>query len=218
MKRLEDIYTAEWFHHDFQGLRGEFAMAADGVWREFAPVRVLDVGCGPAFLLERLQKRGAQVLGVEGSKHGIDYASEEVRARLHHIDLRTANALPAFEDPLEAERAALGRSSGKTDRWAITADVVVCTEVLEHVEPEYAAHVVQLLADAADVGVPIVVTAAPPGQDGHHHVNCQPPEYWDRRFARWGLAPDFEATARMRLRWSALERLSHMTRNVRVYR
>ena len=32
------------------------------------------------------------------------------------------------------------------------------------------------------------MTHALPGQGGHHHVNCQPPEYWIEKMARRGYA------------------------------
>jgi SAM-dependent methyltransferase len=53
-------------------------------------------------------------------------------------------------------------------------DLVHCQEVVEHISPEY----VQNLIDTFKSGHYICMTHAVPGQYGHHHVNCQPDEYW----------------------------------------
>lgn len=53
-------------------------------------------------------------------------------------------------------------------------DLVHCQEVAEHI-PEI--HVDNFLATLAN-GNTIVMSHAEPGQNGYHHVNCQPAEYW----------------------------------------
>ena len=52
-------------------------------------------------------------------------------------------------------------------------------EVAEHIEPEYAEQYVINLCSFGDL---ILLTAAPPGQGGHGHVNCQPKRYWEKLF------------------------------------
>ena len=42
------------------------------------------------------------------------------------------------------------------------------------------------------------MTHALPGQDGHHHVHLQPPEYWIEHLAMFGLHLLPEDTARVR--------------------
>ena len=59
--------------------------------------------------------------------------------------------------------------------WLPVYDWVMCLEVLEHVPKEYESTVLDNLARAAGTG--IVLSWAIPGQGGHHHVNCQPPEH-----------------------------------------
>jgi SAM-dependent methyltransferase len=53
-------------------------------------------------------------------------------------------------------------------------DLVHCCETVEHIDAEYVDHVIDTLA----CGRVICMTAAEPFQPGHHHVNCQPQEYW----------------------------------------
>jgi hypothetical protein len=75
-------------------------------------------------------------------------------------------------------------------------DVVISTEVAEHLPERVADAFVDALASQGDV---IVFTAATPGQGGLDHVNEQPHSYWIAKFATRGLAFD-EATS---LRWRA---------------
>ena len=49
------------------------------------------------------------------------------------------------------------------------------------------------------------VTHAEPGQNGHHHVNCQTTDYWIKVFAEHGFEHIAEETRMFRLtdRWRA---------------
>ena len=60
-------------------------------------------------------------------------------------------------------------------------DLVHCQEVVEHIREE---HLENLLSSLA-CGKFIVMTNALPGQPGHHHVNCQPTEYWIEHLKRY---------------------------------
>lgn len=53
-------------------------------------------------------------------------------------------------------------------------DLVHCQEVVEHIEERYLNNLLKSLT----CGRIVLMTHALPGQTGHHHVNCQPPEYW----------------------------------------
>jgi hypothetical protein len=52
--------------------------------------------------------------------------------------------------------------------------LVHCHEVVEHIEEQYLDNLLTSLMS----GKFILMTHATPGQDGYHHVNCQPSEYW----------------------------------------
>lgn len=200
-KTLDEIYDEVWFRHDFEGLQPEFDLVANGIAREFdnsqcRPI-VLDVGCGPGMLLSRLSAIGWEVHGYDGSQHSLVMAPSNVKDSITIADI-------VYMRPGE---------------WGLchhdTFDVAICTEVAEHLDEEDAPKLVKLLASAM---CPVVFTAAPPGQDGHHHVNCQLPLYWHELFLAEGMIVDDITTTRLRLRWSSLKRLSHMTRNVMVFR
>lgn len=200
--KLEDIYTREWFEHDFAELQPEFDVVADSLVRQFRPRLAVDIGCGPGMLLHGLHKRGVSVLGFEGSQHGIEYARDRKNPASGTMVLRDITGpdmtLEGWVKPSDYE-----------------GTVIICTEVAEHLEACHADGLVKLLCSAM---CPIVFTAAPPGQDGHHHVNLQPEDYWWKLFAGRGAFLDERATVELRTRWYGLQRLGHMRNNLMVFR
>jgi SAM-dependent methyltransferase len=73
-------------------------------------------------------------------------------------------------------------------------DLVHCVETVEHIEAEYLTIVLATLAS----GRVVMLTAAPPGQQGYHHVNCQPQAYWIDAMREWGYTHSSIDTARVR--------------------
>ena len=74
-------------------------------------------------------------------------------------------------------------------------DLCMSIETLEHIEEEYAQVVVESIARCAPVAY---ITAAPPGQSGHHHINLQPQEYWRARFSEAGMEYDQALSHKLR--------------------
>ena len=68
-------------------------------------------------------------------------------------------------------------------------------EFLEHVEEKYQDFYMQAFAKCKYV----LATAAGPGHAGHHHVNCQTQEYWEKVFLNYGFAIDSVETERIRV-------------------
>jgi hypothetical protein len=58
--------------------------------------------------------------------------------------------------------------------YVMPVDFVWSCEVAEHIMPAKVGNYVDTLCN----GKIIAMTHALPGQTGHNHVNCQPPEYW----------------------------------------
>jgi hypothetical protein len=73
-------------------------------------------------------------------------------------------------------------------------DLCWSVEFVEHIEEEFVPNVLWTF-EAARV---LVLSHAVPGQDGVHHVNCQPAEYWLRRLqlAGWDFRERDTATLR----------------------
>ncbi len=66
--------------------------------------------------------------------------------------------------------------------YVMPVDLAWSCEVAEHIAPDKVHHYLDTLAN----GRIIAMTHAVPGQDGHHHVNCQPSEYWIEALASRG--------------------------------
>lgn len=62
-------------------------------------------------------------------------------------------------------------------------DLVWMCEFVEHVEEQYIHNIIPCLK----VGSLVLMTHAFPGQQGHHHVNCRPQDYWLGFMASTGL-------------------------------
>ena len=60
------------------------------------------------------------------------------------------------------------------DRVYTRVDLVHCHEVVEHIEAQF----LDNLLSSLTCGKFILMTHAGPGQNGYHHVNLQPQEYW----------------------------------------
>lgn len=80
-------------------------------------------------------------------------------------------------------------------------DLAWSAEFLEHVEEKFIPNYMAAFQRCKRA----VITHGEPGQHGHHHVNCQPDNYWVDVFAKWGFLHDTVETAVLRStdRWRA---------------
>jgi 2-polyprenyl-3-methyl-5-hydroxy-6-metoxy-1,4-benzoquinol methylase len=84
-----------------------------------------------------------------------------------------------------------------------TTDVVICTEVAEHVYEERADALVAAVCMRARTRV--IWSAAPPGQEWEGHVNLQPPDYWLTKFTANGFNVNPADTKALRDNMRALQ-------------
>lgn len=129
---------------------------------------VLDLGCGFGYSMEYfVHQLKLDALGVDGCEKCVK--GHKFPDRILKHDLTQS---PCF--------------SGKQ------VDMVWCCEVLEHIEEKFLQNVLDTLYYHARKLV--VVTAAPPGSPGYHHVNCQKPEYWIEKLSSHRLRYNAEET------------------------
>jgi SAM-dependent methyltransferase len=142
---------------------------------------VLDVGCGPGRVMHHLMEFGHDVYGFDGSRHALQAAPAAVRPYIEQKNL--------VLDEIKFD----------------THDLVMCTEVAEHLDAQYADILVDIVCRHARKSV--FWTAAVQGQGGLDHVNEQPPEYWFEKFGDHGFVVDAEATLSLRNRLGSLHKL-----------
>ena len=73
-------------------------------------------------------------------------------------------------------------------------DIGWSVEFVEHVDEQYAHNYIDTMQHCKY----LIITYAPPGWPGHHHVNCQPEEYWIDILAMHGLVYNKKRTTELR--------------------
>jgi len=155
---------------DTNGFSADLRRIGAALWALYRPARVADVGCSIGNVLAGLM--AAAVADPTHPPGLVVHAYESPQA----IGVfRESPRLPQI--PLEAFTAI--RMEELTDWHLDPVDLVVCTEVGEHLTPEQGRNLVDNLTCAADR---VVWSAALPNVGGIGHINLQPLEYWDAAF------------------------------------
>ena len=138
---------------------------------------VLDVGCAQGFLMEPLHDEGFSVQGIEASEDVVEFLPDAL-----------------------VPRVTIGDFCEVTGHY----DLVCCVEVAEHIEPARSEELVEKLCALSNKW--IYFTAAPPGQDGHGHINCRPHRHWIQWFEKHEWYVREELTEKFRRDLDAVER------------
>jgi hypothetical protein len=120
---------------------------------------------------------------------------------------RMAGCKPSIGIDVSAVSAKLAKKWAKLLVWDLGQplelrshfELVSCIEVAEHMAPEAADVLVDNIAKHARKWV--VFTAAPPGQGGDGHINCQPAEYWKQLFLDRGMTFEPLLTEQLQYAW-----------------
>lgn len=153
------LYNKEYFNRyaKTSGWKVDGLHMADIMYRLIKPKSVLDVGCGAGRILSTLKEK------YKCNVKGIDYSPDAFN-----------HANPNISDYLFVEDAT--SKDFKCDR---KYDLVICTEVAEHLENKLALAMIDNLCKSGDT---ILFSAAIPGQSGTGHINCRPVNYWISEF------------------------------------
>lgn len=126
-------------------------------------------------LLDRLRPRSVIDVGC-GEGHALDWF------RLRGLETFGVDGLPANIARVQ-HPAALHDLTQGPHLGSLRFDLCWCCELVEHVEERFVMNVVKTFRLARTVAM----TAAPPGQTGHHHVNCRDEGYWIRLMEQSGF-------------------------------
>jgi SAM-dependent methyltransferase len=186
----DDIYDSEYYRSVEDGAARSAAAIATSIITDFDPSSVIDVGCGTGAILNALRTLGViKVVGLEHSVAAIRICREK--------------DIPVVPFDLESEV-----------KYDDHFDLVLSTEVAEHLRVECADAYVDMLCALGPV---IVITAATPGQAGTDHVNEQPHEFWIAKFTARSFAISTGITSQWRDQWRAAGAAGCYWRNVMVF-
>lgn len=152
---------------------GDWGTFAPPVWDELisslGAKSSIDVGCGAGHSVAYFLGKGLDAWGVEGFAPALEASAARDRMIEHDY----------CDGPLDPGRE---------------YDLAWCCEFVEHVEERFVDGFLATFARCRYVAM----THGVPGQDGYHHVNCQPAEYWIEKLASIGF--EYMESESLRLR------------------
>ena len=140
----------------------------DALIAELRPKRIADIGSGCGVYAHFFAGKGVPVFALDGVQPPSEH-SFTVSTHLQDLTVPFENSWGNF-------------------------DFALCLEVAEHIPESLADVFLDNLIRFSDT---IVLSAAPPHQGGHHHVNEQPKRYWVSRLAQRGYIYDRPRTGRI---------------------
>lgn len=159
-------------------------------WLDFDSA--IDLGCGNGYIVAGLKRRGKAAVGFEVA-----------------LDSARPFVPESIRDEFVLDRDFLRERP-------VQADLVVCTEVAEHLTPAEGRRLINVIARSTKKWC--FFTAATPGQGGHHHMNEQPHEYWIRKMQRHGMRlDDIKTHFAKRMLSEKVTAMSWIPRNVMIF-
>lgn len=143
-----------------------FEKVAQRIIDVFNPTTVLDAGCACGYLVAALRDLGVEAYGFDISKYAINNVREDIAEYCFAHSI--TDALPATVPQ--------------------TYDLIVTTEVLEHLFPKEGEKAIENLCQYSDT---IVFSSTPSDIEDRTHVNVQLPEYWAELFYNNSFAKNF---------------------------
>jgi SAM-dependent methyltransferase len=150
-----------------------FGSIADRIVKDFQPKTVLDAGCALGFLVEGLRDRGVEAFGFDIS----DYAISNV-----HKSIKDFCEVGSVTDPFPRKY-----------------DVIVCIEVLEHLQPQDSYKAIENICSFTE---DVLFSSTPFDFKEATHFNVQSPEVWAEHFARYGFLRDVDYDASFITEWA----------------
>jgi len=136
------------------------------------PKSIIEFGCITGYFAKEIMEQGYDYFGIDGSSHAIEYCHTKEKIPKENLlvyDLR--------------------KSLDLNKKF----DLAICTEVVEHLEPPFAATIIETITKHSDY---IWFSYAdynnrwwPEKRNHLHHPNEQPAIYWENLFDYFGYIP-----------------------------
>ena len=169
----DEIYDADYYEKIEATMSLSAVVIAESILRYFNPKSVVDVGCGTGSLLVQFNNKKINCMGLEYSNIALEMCRDR-GLNVKKFDIESGKLINT------------------------RADVVISTEVAEHLPADCASNYVDLLVNISDI---VIITAATPGQGGTDHVNEQQNEYWIDKFYQRGFNYEKDLTMKLRQEW-----------------
>jgi len=176
-----DLYDNDFFKWHYDYVHQQSIGVGSKFAREHKFNSIVDYGCGIGSYLQGCYPK--EIKGYEISSDAKKYTNDFIQPFIEYRDFLTI---------LHPEKY----------------DVCLCIEVAEHIDSDKSERLVDILTKSSDY---IVFSAAPPGQEGTGHINCQPPEFWIKLFKE----KDFKLTATKLKSWESAP--DYVLKNLMVY-
>jgi SAM-dependent methyltransferase len=154
--------------------RRVFGAIADRIVADINPRSVLDAGCAIGLLVEALRERGVDARGVDISPYAIGSIPDALRP--------------------------FCREASVAEPFGQRFDLIVCIEVLEHMEAPEAERAIANFARHTDE---VLFSSTPFDYREPTHVNVRMPEEWAESYARHGFYRDVDYDASFITKWAA---------------
>jgi hypothetical protein len=151
----------------------------------------VDIGAGAGGYVRACRKAGFEATGFEYSAAG-RFLAKLQSVQLNRFDCGDVKFRPN-----------------------VRADMAFSIEVAEHLPEELADSFVECIAKCSDL---VFFTAAQPNQPGQGHINCQPPDYWRKKFESHGFIHLEEQSLQFSETWNARGFKGFASRNLQIFR
>lgn len=160
---LESLYDERYFRDEHMGpnIVNRMITMSESLYHQLTGRKlnsVLEVGCGGGWITKIFQEKGFDITGIEGSEWGYKKClTQNLNSVIKH-DLRL---------PIDLDRK---------------FNLVISTEVAEHIEPPFVSTYIKNLVDHSDL-----IWFSYNSESAHsNHSNCMPEKYWRNIFAFYG--------------------------------
>lgn len=173
------LYNDEFFQWHHQHAREYSIKTMNWYIDEFKPTSLCDIGCGIGSYLEAAYNKGLrQIKGYDIAEAAKKYTPVQVQPFIEYLDCTKPFNI-------------------RTSQF----ECVISFETAEHIEPDLSPTFIHNITQSTAAAGSILFTAAPPGQQGCGHINCQPAQYWINLFRDFCFVVQPELTSHIATSW-----------------